>query len=233
VSPDGAATRVTYGLLNLTRREDTENPEPLEPGRRYRATVQLNGVAQAFPPGHRVRLSLSTSYWPLAWPPPEPALLSVHERSSTLTLPVRPTEEPDEISAAPFGEPEGTPPLGVTSLAPPESRWEVKRDLVDYRSELEIVKDQGLVRFDEIGLEAGRRAYERYTAVADDFTSATGESAWTMRFRRGDWDVRVVTRTRLSCDERDFFVDATLDGYEGERRVFSRTWNETVPRDLL
>jgi uncharacterized protein len=233
VSPEGAATRVTYGLLNITRRESTENPEPLEPGTRYRAIVQLNGVAQAFPPGHRVRLSLSTSYWPLAWPPPEPALLSVYEGSSTLTLPVRPTEEPDGLPANPFEEPEGTSPLSVTRLTAPDARWEVKRDMVDYRAELEIVKDQGLVHFDEIGLDVGRRAYERYTSVADDFTSATGESTWTMRFRRDDWDVRVETHTRLTCDETDFFVDATLDGYEGGRRVFSRTWNETVPRDLL
>ncbi|MFC8093357.1 CocE/NonD family hydrolase [Streptomyces sp. NPDC057301] len=233
VSPDGSATRVTYGLLNLTRRDDTENPEPLEPGRRYRATVHLNGVAQAFPPGHRIRLSLSTSYWPLAWPPPEPALLSVHEGSNTLTLPVRPTDEPDEAPSNPFAEPEGTPPLSVTRLTPPEQRWDVKRDLIGYHSELEIVKDQGLIRFDDIGLDAGRRAYERYATVADDFTSVSGESTWTMRFRREDWDIRVVTHTRLSCDEQDFFVDATLDGYEGERRVFSRTWNEVVPRDLL
>ncbi|MGA5898986.1 CocE/NonD family hydrolase [Streptomyces venetus] len=233
VSPDGAATRVSYGILNLTRRDSTESPEPLEPGRRYRATIPLNGVAQAFPPGHRIRLSLSTSYWPLAWPPPKPALLSVHEHSSTLTLPVRPVEEPDEVPASPFGEPEGTPPLATTQVTPPEERWEVKRDLVGYHAELDIVKDRGTVRFEHIGLEAGRRAQERYTAVADDFTSAGGESTWTMTFQRDDWDVRVVTHTRLRCDETDFFVDATLDAYEAGRRVFSRTWNEEVPRDLL
>lgn len=233
VSPDGAATRVSYGILNLTRRDSTESPEPLEPGRRYRATVPLNGVAQAFPPGHRIRLSLSTSYWPLAWPPPKPALLSVHEHSSTLTLPVRPVEEPDEVPASPFGEPEGTPPLATSQMTPPEERWEVKRDLVDYHSELDIVKDRGTVRFEDIGLEAGRRARERYTAVADDFTSVSGESTWTMRFQRDDWDVRVVTHTQLRCDDTDFFVDATLDAYEADRRVFSRTWNERVPRDLL
>ncbi|MFD5739093.1 CocE/NonD family hydrolase [Streptomyces massasporeus] len=233
VSPDGAATRVSYGILNLTRRDSTESPEPLEPGRRYRATIPLNGVAQAFPPGHRIRLSLSTSYWPLAWPAPKPALLSVHEHSSTLTLPVRPVEEPDEVPSSPFGEPEGTPPLAMTQVTPPEERWEVKRDLIDYRSELDIVKDRGTVRFEDIGLEAGRRARERYTAVADDFTSVGGETTWTMRFRRDDWDVRVVTHTRLTCDETDFFVDATLDAYEADRRVFSRTWNEQVPRDLL
>ncbi|MFF7732057.1 CocE/NonD family hydrolase [Streptomyces sp. NPDC007984] len=233
VSPDGSATRVSYGILNLTRRDSTESPEPLEPGRRYRATIPLNGVAQAFPPGHRIRLSLSTSYWPLAWPAPKPALLSVHEHSSTLTLPVRPVEEPDEVPPSPFGEPEGTPPLAMTQVTPPEERWEVKRDLVDYRSELDIVKDRGTVRFEDIGLEAGRRARERYRAVADDFTSVGGETTWTMRFRRDDWDVRVVTHTRLTCDETDFFVDATLDAYEADRRVFSRTWNEKIPRDLL
>ncbi|MZF90631.1 CocE/NonD family hydrolase [Streptomyces sp. SID5643] len=233
VSPDGAATRVSYGILNLTRRDSTASPEPLEPGRRYRATIPLNGVAQAFPAGHRIRLSLSTSYWPLAWPAPKPARLGVHEHSSTLTLPVRPVDEPDEVASSPFGDPEGTPPLAMTQVTPPEERWDVKRDLIDYRSELDIVKDRGTVRFEDIGLEAGRRAHERYTAVADDFTSVGGETTWTMRFHRDDWDVRVVTSTRLTCDETDFFVDATLDAYEADRRVFSRTWNETVPRDLL
>ncbi|MDK1344906.1 CocE/NonD family hydrolase [Streptomyces sp. 378] len=233
VSPDGAATRVSYGILNLTRRDSTESPEPLEPGRRYRATLPLNGVAQAFPPGHRIRLSLSTSYWPLAWPAPKPALLSVHEHTSTLTLPVRPVDEPDEVPSSPFGEPEGAPPLAMTQVTPPEERWEVKRDLIGYHSELDIVKDRGTVRFEDIGLEAGRRAHERYTAVADDFTSVGGETTWTMRFRRDDWDATVVTHTRLTCDETDFFVDATLDAYEADRRVFSRTWNEQVPRDLL
>ncbi|MET7798765.1 CocE/NonD family hydrolase [Streptomyces decoyicus] len=233
VAPDGQATRVTYGLLNLTHRNGTGAPETLEPGTRYRATVQLNGVAQAFPPGHRIRLSLSTSYWPLAWPPPKPVLLTVYEESSSLTLPVRPTREPDHLPQRPFGEPEGAPPLASTQLTAPEQRWEVKRDLVGDNSELEIVKDRGTVRLDGIGLDTGLRAYERYTAVADDFTSVSGESAWTMRFERDGWNVRIETRTVLWCNESEFFVDATLDGFENDRRVFSRTWNETLPRDHL
>ncbi|MEU1146305.1 CocE/NonD family hydrolase [Streptomyces sp. NPDC005863] len=233
VAPDGSATRVTYGVLNLTRRDGTGEPEPLEPGRRYRATLQLNGVAQSFPPGHRIRLSLSTSYWPLAWPPPRPTLLSLYEGSSALRLPVRPTAEPDDAPRRPFGEPEGTRPLATTQITPPDQRWEVKRDLIGYDWALEIVKDRGTVRYDEIGLGVGCRAYERYTATGDDFTSVGGETDWTMRFQRGDWDVHVRTRTVMTCDEDNFFVNATLDGYEGERRVFSRTWNETLPRDWL
>jgi putative CocE/NonD family hydrolase len=233
VAPDGRATRVTYGVLNLTRRDGTGEPQPLEPGKRYRATLQLNGVAQSFPPGHRIRLSLSTSYWPLAWPPPCPVLLSVYEGTSALRLPVRPVAEPDNAPHRPFEEPEGAEPLATTRLTPPDQRWEVRRDLVNYDSALEIVKDRGIVRFEEIRLDVGCRAFERYTSTGEDFTSVSGESAWTVTFRRDDWDVRVETRTVLRCDKENFLVDATLDGYEGERRVFSRTWNETVPRDWL
>ncbi|NYI95222.1 hypothetical protein HNR12_001499 [Streptomonospora nanhaiensis] len=233
VAPDGRATRVTYGLLNLTHRDSHDHPEPLEPGRRYRVRVQLNGVAQAFPAGHRIRLSLSSSYWPLAWPPPEPALLTVYPRDSALLLPVRPLDAPEGTEPEPFGEPEGAPRAATTRLEPDEHRWEVRRDLVDYRSALEIVKDNGTVRFDDVGMEVGRRAYEEYESFADDFTSVSGESTWTMRFGRGDWQTTTVTRTVLSCTAEEFLVHATLDAYEGDRRVFSREWSETRPRDLL
>ncbi|GAB3965742.1 CocE/NonD family hydrolase [Streptomyces sparsus] len=239
VAPDGSATRVTYGLLNLNRRStDTESydgdqePEELVPGQRYRATVRLNGVAQAFPPGHRIRLSLSTSYWPLAWPPPHPVLLSVYAGASALTLPVRPTDGSEPVAPG-FEEPEGAEPLATTRVRPPEQTWNVSRDLVGYRSALEIVKDAGTVHFDDIDLDVGRRAYERYDSVADKFDSVRGESAWTMTFRRGEWDVRTETRTVLRCTPEEFLLDATLDGYEADRRVFSRTWNLTFPRDHL
>ena len=81
--------RVTYGLLNLTRRNGNDLSEPLEPGQRYRIKVVMNNVSQQFPAGHRIRLSISTSYWPLAWPPPEAARLSIYTENSTLKLPIR------------------------------------------------------------------------------------------------------------------------------------------------
>ncbi|MDH6221997.1 hypothetical protein M2283_009344 [Streptomyces pseudovenezuelae] len=82
-------------------------------------------------------------------------------------------------------------------------------------------------------LDVGCRAEERYTSVADDFTSPAGEVTWTMTFRRRDWDVQVRTNTRLTCGAETFHVNATLDAYECGRRVASRTWNESTPRDAL
>jgi putative CocE/NonD family hydrolase len=233
VAPDGSATRVTFGLLNLTHRDGHEHPEPLVPGERYRVTVTLNGVAQAFPAGHRIRLSLSTSYWPLAWPPPRKVLMTVHPEDSTLTLPVRPRPADEDPAPWPFGEPEATPEIAHERRESPEHRWTVHRDLVDTRSSLEIVKDGGIMHFEDVDLDVGRRAYENYESVADDFTSPHGESTWTMRFARGSWRTRTETHASLRCTEDEFQVYATLDAFEGEERIFSREWSETVPRDLL
>lgn len=231
VAPDGRATRVTYGLLNLTHRDGHDDPRPLDPGTRYRVTVQLNAVAQAFPAGHRIRLSLSTSYWPLAWPPPVPAQVTVYTAGSSLRLPIRPMADADEGAVQPFGEPEGAEPMSVTHISPGDQKWTVSRDLVDYRSALEIVKDAGLVRYDEHDLEVDRKVRERYGWQADDFCSATAETSWSMSFGRGEWRTRTETRTRVTCTPTHFLVHAELDGFEGEQRTFSRNWDRRIPRD--
>jgi len=233
VLPDGAATRISYGLLNLTHRDSHAAPEPLEPGKRYRVTVELNTMAQSLPAGHRLRLAISTSYWPLAWPPPEPVRLSVFTGASTLRLPIRPIRGTDETPLRPFAEPEGAEPIPVTQVEEGEQRWTVSRDLVDYNSAVDIVKDRGVVRFDDIALELTRRGRERYSWVGDDVTSAAGETEWLMGFEREEWNVSTITRTMLTADETNFYLHAELDAYEGDDRVASYNWNRTIPRDLV
>jgi len=233
VAPDGRATRVTYGLLNLTHRAGHDAPEPLEAGRRYRVSVWLNGIAQAFPAGHRIRVAVSTSYWPLAWPPPHPVRLSVFTAGTRVHLPIRPTGESDEMPVEPFDEPEGAAPIRTEQLNPGEQRWQVTRDLIGYESALEVVKDLGVVRFPGIDLDVRRRAHEWYRWTGDDFGSVRGEVAWTMGFSRGDWSVTTVTRTTLTSDDTAFHLHAELDAYEGGERVYARNWRERIPRDHL
>jgi putative CocE/NonD family hydrolase len=231
VAPDGRATRISYGLLNLTHREGHERPEALVPGKPYRVSVQLNAMAQSVAPGHRLRLSFSSSYWPLAWPPPEPVRLSVFPGSSALVLPVRPDPGSDDVWVPALGEPEGAPPLATTQVEPGKQRWRVTRDLVDYESALEVVKDLGVVRFEDIDLEVRRRADERYSWVGDDFDSVRGETTWVMGFARGDWKVEAITRTVLTSTPTDFHLYAQLDAYEGAERVFANSWRRVIPRD--
>lgn len=230
VAPDGKATRISYGLLNLTHRDGHHAPVPLVAGEHYRVRVQLNAMAQALPPRHRLRVALSTSYWPLVWPPPEPVRLSVYTGWSRLVLPVRPVGEPDETPLRPFGDPEGAQPISVTSLATGEERWTVSRDLIRYLSALEVVKDLGVIRFDDSGLEVARRAVEKYSWVGDDFGSVRGETEWTVTFERRGWKVSTTTHTVLTSTPADFRICAELRAYEGDRCVASHSWDRLVPR---
>ncbi len=232
VAPDDKATRVTYGLLNLTHRDGHGSPSALEPGRRYRVRVQFNDVAQVFPRGHRLRLSLSTSYWPLAWPPPEHVRLTVYPGDSTLYLPFRQPRQADE-SLPDFAEPEAAPSIPVTILESGHHNWYVYRDLAEDVSTLEVINDSGAVRLEDSNLEVVTRAVERYSSRDDDFDSIRGEAVWERKLRRGDWQVSTVTRTVQRSDRDNFVIHATLDAYEGEQRVYSQTWDYTIPRHLV
>jgi len=232
VAPNDEATRITYGVLNLTHRDSHEHPTPLEPGRRYRVRVVLNDIAQAFPAGHRFRLSISTSYWPLAWPSPEPARLTLYGGGSYLTLPVRP-HRPEDQSLRSLGEPEGLPAIPVTLLQPEHHSWTVTRDLATNLSTLDVTEDAGAYRLEDNGMEQAHRATERYSYARNDYTTVRGETQHTWVYRRGDWSVTTVTRTVLSSDAGNFFLRAELDAWEGDDRVFSHNWSRKIPRNLV
>ncbi|MCF7984555.1 MAG: CocE/NonD family hydrolase [Thiohalocapsa sp.] len=231
VRPDDQATRITYGLLNLAHRDGSARPRPLEPGRRYRVRVKLNDVAQAFPAGHRLRLSISTSYWPLAWPPPEPVCLDIETGSSRLILPRRdPSPADDDIVFLP---PEGAEPGVKRQLTTPHHNWRVIRDLAADESTLEVINDDGTVYLPDLKLELQRKALEWYRYRGIDFGSVRGETRWERGLRRGDWDVRTVTKTVLTSTATHFLLHAEIDAYESERRVFADTWTERIERDLV
>jgi hypothetical protein len=167
----------------------------------------------------------------LAWPPPQSVQLTVYPTQSALELPLRPDPGIDELPMPSLGEPEGAQPLETIQLKPARHRWTVTRDLVDYESALEVVKDLGVVRFDDIDLEVTRRAMERYSWVADDVTSVRGETSWSMGFARGEWNIQTETRTVLTSTETTFRLHAQLDAYEASERVFAHSWRLTIPRD--
>ncbi len=233
VAPSGKATRVTYGLLNLSHRRSHEYPEELEPGSSEKVLVELNHIAQRFSPGHRIRLSISTSYWPLAWPSPRPVRLELNTAGCALNLPVRHAEEDRDPADDWFEQPERTPAPDKTVIRPPEHNWFVLRDLARERSELQVIGDQGRYRFEDINLEIERKTNEWYRYTGDDPSSAEAEIVSVRELQRGAWRVRTETRTILRCTEDTFNLHASLDGYEGDVRTFSKSWNETIPRRLV
>ncbi len=232
VRPDGSITRVTYGLLNLTHRESHEEPQPLEPGKRYRVTVPMNRVGQHFPAGHRIRLAVSTVYWPLAWPAPEPVRMVVYPAGSSLHLPVRPPRPEDE-ELRPFDQPETCRPVETVQLVLGNHEWTVTRDLARGGSNLTVSKDDGRVRIPEIDLELEDSVVEKYSVVDDDNSTLKGETTTRKQFQRGDWRITTRTHTVLRATTEEFVITADLDAWEGETRVFCHSWYRRIRRDLV
>ncbi|MCA2206799.1 CocE/NonD family hydrolase [Nocardia rosealba] len=242
VAPNGEATRVTYGLLNLTHRDGSAEPRPLEPGRTYRVHLPLNGIAHSFPPGHRIRLSVSSSYWPLAWPSPEPVMLTINTGTSTLTLPQR-APRAEDATLRPFEEPEAAPAAPATHVEPGQHHWKVERDLASGVSTLEIENDQGTIVLDDIGTSVRRATTEWFSFQDNDVTSVRGQTRTVRRLERDEWRTEVVTDTVLRCTADEFVIDAQLDAYELEdspadprslrNRVYSQNWHRRIPRDLV
>jgi hypothetical protein len=98
---------------------------------------------------------------------------------------------------------------------------------------LEVVKDEGAFRVDDHGLEVERKTTERYSHRYGEFNSVKGEVFSTLALRRGDWSIKTIIRTTLSSTATHFRLGADLDAYEDDRRVYCRTWDKRIPRDLV
>jgi predicted acyl esterase len=230
LAPDGAATRVSYGVLNLTHRDSHAEPAPLVPGKRYRIKLQLNDIGQAVPAGWRIRLALSNAYWPTIWPSPEMAVVTLYPERSRLDLPLRPPDAGDrEIRA--FGPPEGAAPLPTQTTRPPNRERTALLDLTGTRATVVAMKDRGAERLLHNGIEVDNEGVETYAISADDPLSARAEMRWVNRLARGGWRVRTESTTVQTATRGEFLITTTLDAYEGEERLFSRSWTLRIPRD--
>jgi hypothetical protein len=232
VAPDGASTRVTYGVLNLTHRDSHASPTPLEPGRRYRVRVQLNDIAHAFPAGHRIRVAVSNAYFPIAFPSPEIASLTLHLGGSGLELPER-APRPEDSRLAPFGPPETSAPLPADELVPASRAREVVRDLAARTTEVRVKRRRGKHYLRDVDITYDAGCDETFRVKDGDPTSASQSSSWFITLEREGWNVRIEADLALTASRTDFHVSGLLQAFEGKSRVFGRAFGKSIPRDLV
>jgi predicted acyl esterase len=237
IAPGGASTRVTYGVLNLTHRNGHEQPEPLEAGKRYPIMVRLNDIAHAFPAGHKLRLAISTSYWPVVWPAPEPVTVSLFTADSFVDLPVRPSD-PEDTAVRPL-EPTERAATETTELRPAPLRRIVERDRITNETIYTVSSGLGdldnaeLTRIKAIGLEVAHSMRRQFRIGEEDPNMAQAEVIQKTWFHRQDWKTRVETRTRCSSTPDEFVLEAEITAYENDGVFFTRTWSRRIRRDLL
>ena len=228
VEPDGVSKRLTFGVLNLTHRNGHESPEALKPGKRYRIGIQLQDCAQVLKAGNRIRVAISTTYWPMIWPSPEPVTLTLYAGKSELALPERPPR-PADAQLKPFGtsfvpETWGHPKL----TAPKVFEWDLEAQKLTVRTSRESANTVNAT-----GTQLSRSYLEVAEILENDPTSARIECSEIRSFKRGNWDIRCESIVRMSLTKDTLLLTGDVRAYEDDKVIFAKVWHRTIPRQLM
>ncbi len=235
VAPDGTSLRISYGMLDLAYRDGFARAEPVTPDTWYPIRLPLDILGHRVAPGHSLRLAISTSYWPMIWPAPEPFCLSLKTGAASLSLPVRPAAALD-AALRPFAPPPDIAGAPVTKVIPQANTRRLEVDLATNEFVFLTEGDGGefggaeLARIDEIGLDLGYHIRKEFRIREDDPLSASAQFRQRAMLRRGDWEVTVTCETRQLAGAAAFELGCKVSAFAGTEEVFAREWTETVPR---
>lgn len=238
VAPDGSAALVARGFLNLTHRDSREAPSALTPGKRYRVKVPLNATAYAFPKGHRIRLAISSAYWPIIWPSPERVTLTLFTGASQLQVPVRRPQASDaQLPKLP--EPVAAPVTPTTTLSPGRLERSILIDQVTGEVTHRVLIDGGVfgpigkIRFETIGMEVRHLSERIYRVHPDDPNSAKAIMTQTYEMGRGTWQVRVRAGAEMTSTTSSFELNSWIEAYEGNQSIYRREWKSSHKRRFV
>ena len=230
VAPDGSSQRVSYMVFNLTHRNGHERPVDLQPGQRYRLSIPLRHCAHRFVAGNRIRLALSTSYWPLVWPSPLTTAMTLHLKNCHLQLPHRQSPTTEREHTIPATPPPVTEKSTYQQLRAATNKNEVLTR-ADGTREIILSDDLGEAQNPHHAMEIGATVQQKFSIHPDNPLSAIAETKWEYTYRRDHWNTRIVSQNKMTCDAYSFILFREVIAYEGEDEILKKTWHEIIARD--
>jgi putative CocE/NonD family hydrolase len=230
LAPDGAASRVSYGVLNLCHRGGSETPSRLLTETPTRATLRLNACGARIAAGHRIRLALATTYWPIVWPSPLAATVKLDLPACRLSLPLLPTSATPLLTN--FAPPSSAGPAPSRVIRPSDRRAMVHGD-GDIGMSIVIEKDRGAVEIVEHGMAIDFKGRETYAIRPDNPLTAFFEADWRYAASRPNWRVGTRFRMQVSGSMETLDIYAQLQASTGEDKVSEREWRISLPRRFV
>ena len=227
VAPDGASVRIAHGMLNLCHRDSMEDPAAMVPGQDSEISFLIDQMAYRLAPGHKLRLALSTTYWPFVWPSPEAATLTI--TGGSLDLPVHSGSTAEWVPPPP----EGAEPWKHKVLRPGKTTRHIETDLLSGRSALVVNDDGGDMENLSTGLRTGETMSELWEVNQNDPLSARAVHVWEQRLSRGDWAVRTKASAEMTATATHLRMKANLTAWEGDQVIFTRDFDDEVPRRFV
>jgi uncharacterized protein len=230
VAPDGEVTQITGAGLNGAQRDSMTDPKDLEPGKVYPLDIEMHLTSWVFPKGHRIRISISNALWPMMIPTPYAMTTSLElggSGGSRVTLPIVPLRGepvPEFSPPQPIEERHDIKSMGF----PWPGEWTVDRDEARHKTTVHWKgKDDAVYPW---GKEDD---FESLTYDGDDAHPETSsvrgeaESIFTLKGRTLTWRGHLSVTTDL----KNFYYKYTRELLKDGKKLKSKTWQETIPRD--
>ena len=243
VHPDGQVSVITGGAINGSQRMRRLIPTSLTPHEYEELSIPLRFTTWTFKPGHRIRLAISNSAFPMFWPSAsvKTSYLTLNTEKTFVSLPIwnGMANHPQLTQTRSQASNVLTPDiirLGPVTGRP--ARSEVIINKLD--NSVSVLRESGVTYYlgDTVQPEKSRiLETQRHTLhnTRNDSTGHTSYKAWAeYRLLPSDTHqdtIRYRTTINLSSDETDFHlnIQRTLTNDNGEIR--RKEWSETFPRD--
>ncbi len=161
VAPDGRSNLVTRHAINLALDAELDSEQKFAADDPVAYRVTLPATAYRLAAGHRLRLAIATSYWPLVWPELPLARLWVMTGEAALDL-------PRHSSAAPLSD-----PFPEVRHLPGTPRWSARSDGALVRKtetgkpdhlQMTWIQPTSSVQFEQTGTTFAYRTSAAYSA---------------------------------------------------------------------
>jgi hypothetical protein len=198
----------------------------LERGRFEDVELRLDDAGYRFLSGHRIRLALSTTYFPMVLPPPTAACLTLVLGANAYL------DVPTPVDLADIEMPE--PPDGLLPEYPRLTEGTSSRtiDRDGDRVVVTVRQDGGEIVHPTNGM-VWREVHESVSSItADDPLSVDCLETLSVMRRRSGVETRSIATGRLRATADAWRIDATITAWENDRLVFDREWHRDIPRDL-
>ncbi|MBF6638159.1 CocE/NonD family hydrolase [Rouxiella silvae] len=232
VAPDGAVNRVTHGWMNLSHLQGQHKSVPLVAGEKVRVNVQLDGICHRFAAGHRMRISLATTYWPMVWPMAETATLTLDLQSAQLTLPV--CANPLEIDG-PNPHPQSAPLTAQSVLSAGRVDRTLSYDFLQdswtsVTNGVGGVFGEGIYRFDDIDTTVDHNLRRELTINNADPLSGRYLLTQTMKMGREGWWIEAEITLEMRSDLTHFIVSGDMVVSLNGEEEFTKYWHQRIAR---
>ncbi len=227
VAPDGSVCRVVMAMRNLALDDMLDAPDGA-PVCNHEFRVRFPTNAYRFKAGHKVRLALTASHWPLVWPSPAATKMYLQEIDAVLTLPT----VSRDMRSAKCNLPEPSSPVTQERHTVVESE-RIQRTTEETEDGIVISSwHQAPIRVLHHDTQStfGFQTRAEHKICGQNPLSAQSRFDHTLEYERPDGTARVQSWAAVRCDEEHFHVSGKVTVFWNNEQIFTRSWDPSIKR---